>query len=129
MQNTGKGFLKVIVTTGESALPIPNATVTITSGAGNSQILISKQSTNDSGETEQISLAAPPKELSLTPGNENTFAKYNVRVDFPGYYTIENIDVPVFDGQVSMQPTQMIPLPSNDTNGKKITVYENQTEL
>lgn len=129
VQNTGTGYLKVIVTTGENALPIAGATVTITSGAGNSQTLINKQTTNDSGETIQISLNAPPKELSLTPGNENTFAKYNVRVDFPGYYTVENIDVPVFDGQLSMQPTRLIPLPTNDVNGKKITVYENQTEL
>lgn len=128
-QNTGTGYLKVIVTTGDNALPIAGATVTVTSGAGNSLTLINKQSTNSSGETEQISLAAPPKELSLTPGNTNTFAKYNVRVDFPGYYTVENIDVPVFDGQVSMQPTQMIPLPTNDNSGKKITVYENQIEL
>ena len=117
--NAGTAYLKVIVTAGDNALPISGATVTVTSGAGNSLVLINKQTTNASGETE----------LSLTPGNENTFAKYNVRVDFPGYYTVENVDVPVFDGQVSMQPTQLIPLPSNDTNGKKITVYENQTEL
>ncbi len=128
-QNSGTGYLKVMVTAADNALPIEGATVTVTSGAGSNLTLISKQTTNASGETVQIELSAPPKELSLTPGNSNTFAKYNVRIDFPGYYTVENIDVPVFDGQVSMQPTQLIPLPAGDNNGKKLTVYENQIEL
>ncbi len=128
-QNTGTGYLKVMVTAADNALPIEGATVTVTSGAGDDEVLINKQTTNRSGETVRIELSAPPKELSLTPGNTNTFARYNVRVDFPGYYTIENIDVPVFDGQLSMQPTQMIPLPANDTGGKKMTVHENQIEL
>lgn len=128
-QNSGTGYLKVMVTAADNALPIEGATVTITTVTGGNTTLINKQTTNSSGETERIELPAPPKELSLTPGNSNTYAKYNVRVDFPGYYTVENIDVPVFDGQVSMQPTQMIPLPANEQSGKKMTVYENQIEL
>ncbi len=128
-QNTGTGYLKVMVTAADNALPIEGATVTITTGVGEEETLINKQTTNSSGETIRIELPAPPRELSLTPGNTNTFAKYNVRIDFPGYYTVENIDVPVFDGQVSMQPTQMIPLPANDQSGKKVTVHENQIEL
>jgi len=128
-QNSGTGYLKVMVTAADNALPIEGATVTVTSITGGNTTLINKQTTNSSGETERIELPAPPKELSLTPGNSNTYAKYNVRVDFPGYYTIENVDVPVFDGQVSMQPTQMIPLPLSEQSGKKITVYEDQIEL
>ncbi len=125
----GTGYLKVMVTAADNALPIEGATVTVTTVTGGNTTLLNKQTTNRSGETERIELPAPPKELSLTPGNSNTYAKYNVRVDFPGYYTIEHIDVPVFDGQVSMQPTQMIPLPLNEQNGKKISVYEDQIEL
>ena len=128
-QNSGIGYLKVMVTAADNALPKEGATVTVTSGVGENATLINKQTTGRSGETVQIELPTPPKELSLTPGNTNTFAKYNVRIDFPGYYTLENIDVPVFDGQVSMQPAQMIPLPVGDINGKKMTVYENQIEL
>jgi len=128
-QNSGTGYLKVMVTAADNALPIEGATVTVTSITGGNTTLINKQTTNSSGETERIELPAPPKELSLTPGNSNTYAKYNVSVDFPGYYTIENVDVPVFDGQVSMQPTQMIPLPLSEQSGKKITVYEDQIEL
>ena len=128
-QNSGIGYLKVMVTAADNALPIEGATVTVTSITGGNTTLINKQTTNNSGETERIELPAPPKELSLTPGNSNTYAKYNVRVDFPGYYTVENVDVPVFDGQVSMQPTQMIPLPLNEKSGKKVTVYEDQIEL
>ncbi len=128
-QNSGTGYLKVMVTAADNALPIEGATVTVTSITGGNTTLINKQTTNNSGETVRIELPAPPKELSLTPGNTNTYAKYNVRVDFPGYYTVENVDVPVFDGQVSMQPTQMIPLPLNEKSGKKVTVYEDQIEL
>lgn len=125
----GTGYLTVRVTAADNALPIEGATVTITSGRGDNTVLINTQTTGRSGETERIELSAPPKELSQTPGNENTYAKYNVRVDFPGYYTVENIDVPVFDGQMSIQPTQMIPLPLNDKSGKKTTILESEPEL
>lgn len=126
---SGRGYLKVMVTAADNALPILGVSVTVTSGTGVSAVLLNKQTTDGAGETVSIELPAPPKELSLSPGNGSTFAKYNVRADFPGYYTVENIDVPVFDGQVSMQPIQMIPLPESDINGKKITILENQNEL
>lgn len=125
----GIGYLKVMVTTADNALPILGATVTVTEGTGIASVLLNKQTTNGAGETRQIELPAPSREFSLTPGNVNVFAKYNVRVDFSGYYTVENIDVPIFDGQISVQPIQMIPLPINDANGKKITILENQSEL
>lgn len=126
---SGRGYLKVMVTAADNALPILGVSVTVTSGTGVSAVLLNKQTTDGAGETVSIELPAPSKELSLSPGNGSTFAKYNVRADFPGYYTVENIDVPVFDGQVSMQPIQMIPLPESDINGKKITILENQNEL
>lgn len=128
-QNTGTGYLKVRVTAADNALPIGGASVTVTKGNGANNELINKQTTNNSGETEQISLPAPPKELSQTPGNTNTYAKYNVRVDYVGYYTVENIDVPVFDGQLSIQPTQLVPLPLNVTNGKTTSVIEEEPQL
>lgn len=128
-QNTGTGYLKVRVTAADNALPIGGASVTVTKGNGTNTELINKQTTNNSGETEQISLPAPPKELSQTPGNTNTYAKYNVRVDYVGYYSVENIDVPVFDGQLSIQPTQLVPLPLNMTNGMTTSVIEEEPQL
>lgn len=128
-QNSGTGYMIVRVTAADNALPIEGASVTVTSGRGTNSSLINKQTTGRSGETQQISLSAPPKELSQTPGNTNTFAKYNVRVDFPAYYTVEFIDVPVFDGQLSIQPVQMIPLPLNEQSGKKTSVMESEPEL
>lgn len=128
-QNSGTGYLMVTVTSADNALPIEGAVVTVTTGTGTNAVLINKQTTGRSGQTERIELAAPSKELSQTPGNKNTYAKYNVRVDFPGYYTVENIDVPVFDGQMSVQPTQMIPLPLSEQNGKKTTILESEPNL
>lgn len=128
-QNTGEGYLKVRVTAGDNALPISGATVTVTKGNGSNLQILNKQTTNSSGETEQISLPAPPKELSQTPGNSNTYAKYNVRVDYVGYYTIEHIDVPVFDGQTSIQPTQLIPLPLDEQSGKTTSIIETEPQL
>jgi len=128
-QNSGTGYLVVIVTAADNALPIAGATVTVTSGRGASSTLINKQTTSQSGEIQQINLPAPPKELSQTPGNTNTFAKYNVRTDFPGYYTIEHIDVPIFDGQLSIQPIQLIPLPLSEQRGKKTEILETEPEL
>ena len=128
-QNTGTGYLKVRVTAADNALPIGGASVTVTKRNGSTPELINKQTTNDSGQTEQISLPAPPKELSQSPGNPTPYANYNIRVDYTGYYSVEHIDVPIFDGQLSIQPTQLVPLPLDTLNGMTTTIVEHQIEL
>ena len=127
MTNSGKGFLTFQVYTADGALPIEGANIIVTKLTPDGEELIKVLRTNRSGKTEPLALLAPPAENSLTYEDKGTrFYKYNIRVDYPGYYTMENLDVPIFEGQTAIQPIALIPLPLYEEQGKKITVVEEE---
>ena len=124
MANTGT--LIVQVYTADQALPVQNANVQVTKLTENGEELIRVMKTNRSGKTEPLNLPAPPSSNSQTPDGGVRFFNYNIRVDYPGYYTMENINVPIFDGQTAIQPVALIPLAVGDEQGKMITAVEEE---
>ena len=80
--------------------------------AGRGDVIVSTV-TGRGGNTPPITLPAPPRAESLTPGNAAPFATYNIEVFLEGYYTQDYINVPIFDGIFAIQPADMIPLPEN----------------
>ena len=113
----GYGYMIVRVTTARGAIPLEDATVTVRNydpefekGRGD---IISVYTTNSSGLTDRISLPAPPRELSQSPGNGKSYESYNLYVSSPGYYKKEYVGVPVFEGITAIQNVDMIPLPDN----------------
>lgn len=99
------GGLVVEVKTARGALPVEGARVEIGSEGGVSRILY----TDRSGRTERISLSAPAKSLSLTPGIPNSFSTYTVSVSKSGFHPFVSKSVPVFSGITSIQPVELIP--------------------
>ena len=73
-----QGLLQVNVVNIENNFPIRNATVSI-SYTGSPDSTLEKLTTNSSGQTEQISLSAPPLDYSLQPGDERPYSEYNLR--------------------------------------------------
>ena len=128
--NAGLGTLIIQVYTADQTLPLADAHVLITQRGTDGETLVKVLKTNRSGKTEPVSLPAPPVENSLTPDAQGRrFYNYNIRVDYPGYYTTENLDVPIFEGQTSIQPVAMIPLPADEESGKRVTVREREPNL
>lgn len=123
------GFLVLQVYTADQSLPIEGAHILVTKTTPDGEELVKVMQTNRSGKTEVLSLPAPPAENSLTPDGGTRYYVYNIRVDYPGYYTMENLDVPIFEGQTSIQPVALIPLPLNEEQGKKISVVEREPNL
>lgn len=62
-----KGQLMVQVNSNTGARPISDASVEI-SYTGDPESVIEKIETNEDGQTEDIELAAPPVEYSMSPG-------------------------------------------------------------
>ncbi len=121
------GYILVQVSTANQAIPISDANVIISRPVESGEELIRVLKTDRSGRTEPIAVPAPPAANSLTPDNTGArFYKYNIRVDYPGYSTTENVNVPVFEGQKSIQSVLMIPLSEGDERGKVITVTEEE---
>ena len=128
-ENPEIGMLIVQVYTADQALPIEGAHVMVTKTVDGSEELVKVMQTNRSGKTEALALSAPPASNSLTPDGGTRYSIYNIRVDYPGFYTMENLDVPIFGGQTAIQPIALIPLPLDDEQGKKITVVEREPNL
>ena len=114
MNGENIGFLVVDVKTSSGALPIEGAKVNIYEYLPNTESvggeLVFSVLTDRDGKTPKLALDAKSKELSMSPGNENQFAIYNISVEKEGYYNNRYINAPVFQGITSIQPVELIPL-------------------
>ena len=79
-------------------------------------------STNSSGQTEQVSLDAPPLELSLTPGIEQPYSEYNLLVTAPGYKPVEISGTEVLPDATAIQPVAMEPDEDNQPTENPIVI-------
>ena len=86
MQTTSgqTGGLLVSVLSSANNHPIENALVTI-SYTGNPDSIIEQVRTNSSGQTELVSLSAPPLEYSMEPGIEQPYSEYTLNVMADGF--------------------------------------------
>jgi len=111
------GFLQISVRSAGGALPVPDVSVTVSDGAPESSggILYSTKTGRD-GLTPVFPLPAPPRSLSMTPGDPAPYGVYNITVSKEGYETVENIGVPIFDGILSTQPVLLVPLSEFETD-------------
>ena len=114
MNDTGMGGVIVRVTTASGAIPLEDALVTIREyRTGSGGDIVATLMTNSSGLTDKVSLPAPPKSLSLSPGNGKSYSSYIIEVKKDGYNNQQYINVPIFDGIIAVQNADLVPLPEN----------------
>lgn len=89
-----RGNLLISVNSSLNNFPISGATVSISITGGNGQI-IEQLNTDTSGQTEEISLATPPIEYSMEPGEPRPYSEFNITVSAPGYesQTVDGTEV------------------------------------
>ncbi len=114
---TGAGYLQVQVTSANGAIPEEGAQVLIfdypDEGGGKFSQLLMSLKTDSSGQTPTVELPAPPKSVSQTPGDVKPYSSYNIEVSKEGFYNVEGVGVPVFDGVTSLQKINLIPQNAN----------------
>ena len=79
-----QGYLQVDVVSDVNNFPVQDAEITISS-VDAPETVIRRLMTNSSGQTENVVLEAPPKALSLRPGDVRPYSEYQVAVSAPGY--------------------------------------------
>ncbi len=109
------GTLLVRVFTANQISPLENATVLVSFKDETGEKLIKSAVTNQSGETPVFTLPTVSASDSQTPSETPPYATYEVRVSADGFFTIDSINVPIFAGQPSTLPIEMLPLPENYT--------------
>lgn len=126
---TDFGRLQVQVFKAREAIPIENATVTIFSREEGELTPLTVTTTNRSGFTPAITLPTVSASLSLEPGNAHPYTTYIVQVNAPGYFTVQDVEVPVYSGITSVQPAEMLPLPENYQGDTTVTYPESAPNL
>lgn len=106
--SSSRGFLQVNVVNIENNFPIQNATVSI-SYTGEPDSTIEKVVTNNSGQTEQVSLPAPPLDYSLQPGDQQPYSEYNLQISAPGFKTTWIYGTEILPTATAIQPVRLEP--------------------
>lgn len=115
------GGLKISVTSTVGLLPVRDATVSI-SYKGMPDSIIETLDTDESGQTEEIELPAPPLEYSMEPGESQPYSEYNIEVNAPGYEPIVVSGTEILPDTLALQPIQMIPVELERTTEDTIVI-------
>lgn len=112
-----RGSLKISVVDRTTSRPIENAKVVI-SYTGDPESTIEEITTNQSGETETVTLPTPPVEYSMEPGIYQPYAEYTVAVEAEDYEPMVISGTNVLSGELSLQnvPIQRNVLPGQPEN-------------
>ena len=74
---------------------------------GNPSQTSEEVSADDSGNSEELTLNAPPLEYSMEPSEEQPYAEYTIRVQAPGYRDITVSAINVLPGETAIQNVRM----------------------
>ena len=124
LNHVDQGTIKVQVTSAVGMVPVENARVTI-SYTGEPDSTLEQISTDGDGQSEVLSLAAPPLEYSMEPVQSQPYAEYTVQVEAEGYRPVNVEGVDVFSGELSLQNVQMEPLEVSEQDMKNIVIPAN----
>ena len=122
-QNEGidQGRLQINVTANVGLIPIQNANITI-SYTGEPDSTIETLTTDSSGQTETVTLKAPPLEYSQTPNSPMPYSEYTLTVNAPGYEPVTVSGVEVLPEVTAMQNIEMIPTETSQEESETIVI-------
>lgn len=105
---TDQGRLQINVTANVGLIPIQNARITI-SYTGEPNSTLETLTTDSSGQTDAVSLNAPPLDYSLTPNSPMPYSEYTLNVTAPGYEPVTVSGVEVLPDVTALQNIEMTP--------------------
>ncbi len=124
----GRGYLIVSVRAGEGAIPLEGALVTLRGGEATEGDAIASFITDRSGNTPRITLPAPPRINSESPGGGKPYASYSADISLDGYFTNLYTNIPIFDTITSVQTAYLIPLPEDGSGmGEEVLLFDART--
>ncbi len=97
-----RGRLRVNVTDINSGMPVRNARVSV-AYTGEPNRVIQQLTTDNSGQTDTVTLPAPPIEYSMEPSVNQPFSEYTITVNADGFAEFSVSGTDVFSGEVSVQ--------------------------
>ncbi len=125
INHVDNGTIKIQVTSTVGLIPVDNAKITI-SYTGDPGNTLEQVTTDAEGQSEVLTLAAPPLEYSMEPEQSTQpYAEYTVEVEADGYRPVSIEGVDVFSGELSLQNVRMEPLEVSEQDMKNIVIPAN----
>lgn len=122
MDTSYTGTLQVSVTSSLGLTPIPGAVVSI-SYTGDPDSPLETLITDESGQTETVSLDAPPRGLSLSPDIiAQPYSEYNIHVTAEGFEPVLVSGSEILAGEFSLQTIRMNPLNVTEEEEKVVII-------
>ena len=116
----GKGELQINVTSTLDSRPIAEARISISYTGGPEQTL-EQVTTDSSGQSEVLTLDAPPEEWSLDPNNERQpYSEYTLDVSAPGFESVSIAGTEILANVKAIQNVRMRP---SETGGEEEEVF------
>ncbi len=109
LDSPNHGMLAISVISGIGLIPVKNARIRITI-TGQPELTVGDFTTNESGQTDNIELPAPPIELSLEPGEIQPYAEYDLEVSADGYEDVTISGTEVLADTIALQNVRMNPV-------------------
>jgi len=106
-----KGQLRVHVDSARNQSPIENAEIRI-SYTGEPDRTLEDLRTDPNGNSETITLSAPPVEYSLEPGETQPYSEYTIQVSAEGYEPVSISGAEILSGTLALQHIRLNPLDS-----------------
>lgn len=114
------GRLQINITSGITSFPVSGATVSI-SYTGVPESTLEQVTTDSSGQTDVLDLAAPPIEYSLDRNNDiQPYSEYTLQVQAPGFEPVVIAGTEILADVTAIQNIQLNPL---DTTGTEDEIF------
>lgn len=108
-ENNSTGLLQINVVSAETNFPIPDAEISI-SYTGDPESSLEQVVTDSSGQTEEVSLAAPPVELSRSPSLIQPYSEYTLLIRAQGFEPVAISGTQILAETIALQPVRMTPI-------------------
>ena len=105
------GHLQVRVNSSVASMPIENASIEI-SYSGDPESPVETLTTNSSGQSEVLDLAAPPLEYSMEPHTEQPYSEYTIKVSARGHETATFTGTQILPEVTALQNVVLTPTTS-----------------
>ena len=113
-----KGRLQINLVSDITAYPIQGARISI-SYTGIPETPLEQLTTDSSGQTDMIDLAAPPLEYSLDPENEiQPYSEYTLQISAAGYESVSIAGTEILPHVTALQNVSMKPVDNQKENAK-----------
>ena len=119
-ESSGKGELQINVTSTLDSRPIGAARISI-SYTGVPEQTLEQVTTDSSGQSEVLTLDAPPEEWSLDPNNERQpYSEYTLDISAPGFEPVSIAGTEILANVKAIQNVRMRP---SETGGEEEEVF------